>query len=38
MPARSFVVEATEVRASRERTGLSQSDVEVLTGVSVKTL
>lgn len=37
-PSRSFVVEATGVRAIRERTSLSQSAFARLIGVSVKTL
>lgn len=37
-PSRRFVVEASGVRAIRERTSLSQSDFANLIGVSVKTL
>ena len=37
-PSRSFVVEASGVRAIRERTSLSQSEFATLIGVSVKTL
>lgn len=37
-PSRSFVVEASGVRAIRERTSLSQSAFARLIGVSVKTL
>lgn len=37
-PSRSFVVEASGVRAIRERTSLSQSDFAGLIGVSIKTL
>lgn len=35
---RRFVVEASGVRAIRERTGLSQSEFADLIGVSIKTL
>jgi len=37
-PSRSFVVEASAVRAIRERTSLSQSEFADLIGVSIKTL
>jgi len=37
-PARRFVIEASGVRAIRERTTPSQSEFAVLIGVSVKTL
>jgi putative transcriptional regulator len=37
-PSRRFVVEASGVRAIRERTSLSQSEFANLIGVSVKTL
>lgn len=37
-PSRRFVVEASGVRAIRERTCLSQSEFASLMGVSVKTL
>jgi len=37
-PARRFVVEASSVRAIRERTNLSQSEFADLMGVSIKTL
>lgn len=37
-PSRSFTVEASRVRAIRERTSLSQSEFATLIGVSVKTL
>jgi putative transcriptional regulator len=37
-PARRFVVEASGVRAIREKTTLSQSEFAHLIGVSVKTL
>ena len=37
-PSRSFVVEASGVRAIRERTSLSQMEFATLIGVSVKTL
>lgn len=37
-PSRSFVVEASGVRAIRERTSLSQSEFADLIGVSIKTL
>lgn len=37
-PARRFIVEASGVRAIRERTALSQSEFASLIGVSVKTL
>lgn len=37
-PSRRFVVEASGVRAIRERTRLSQSEFANLIGVSVKTL
>ena len=37
-PARRFVIEASGVRAIRERTTLSQSEFAHLIGVSVKTL
>lgn len=37
-PSRRFVVEASGVRAIRERTSLSQSEFASLMGVSVKTL
>lgn len=36
--SRSFVAEASGVRAIRERTSLSQSEFATLIGVSVKTL
>jgi len=38
VPSRSYIVEATGVRAIRERTSLSQSGFARLIGVSVKTL
>ena len=37
-PSRRFVVEASGVRAIRERTSLSQSEFADLIGVSIKTL
>lgn len=37
-PSRRFVLEASGVRAIRERTSLSQSEFANLMGVSVKTL
>ncbi len=37
-PARRFVIEASGIRAIRERTTLSQSEFAHLIGVSVKTL
>lgn len=37
-PSRRFVVEASGVRAIRERTSLSQSEFASLIGVSIKTL
>lgn len=37
-PARRFVIEASGVRAIREKTTLSQSEFAHLIGVSVKTL
>ena len=37
-PSRSFVAEATGIRAIRERTRLSQAEFATLIGVSVKTL
>jgi putative transcriptional regulator len=37
-PGRRFMVEASDVRAIREKTALSQSEFAQLIGVSVKTL
>ena len=37
-PARRFVIEASGVRAIREKTNLSQTEFAYLIGVSVKTL
>lgn len=37
-PARSFAFDALDVKAIRERTGLSQGRFALLMGVSVKTL